>query len=141
MTGRAGFRLLAHTADIGLEASAPTQAELFVAAAKGLTTLLFDGSPVVTAIHKEVCLEAPDDAALLVTWLNEILCFIEIDHLVPATFEIAELGGGKLVAVIGGEPYDTARHLVERTAKAVTYHRLVVEKRQKGWYARVYIDL
>ena len=44
-------------------------------------------------------------------------------------------------AVVTGESFDPARHVVERSAKAVTYHKLVVEERKGAWYARVYIDL
>jgi SHS2 domain-containing protein len=136
-----GFRLLAHTADIGLEACAPSRAELFVAAAEGFRALIYGISPAEPRLRREVRLEAGDCAELLVTWLNEILCLSEMSRLVPAAFEIVELTGQTLVAVISGEPFDPARHAVERTAKAVTYHRLVVEERPGGWYARVYIDL
>ena len=141
MNARAGFRLLAHTADIGLEATASTREELFIAAAEGVRALVFGASPAAPVIRLEVHLEAADCAALLVTWLNEILCLSEMTRLVPASFEILELTGEKLTAVMTGEPFDADRHTVERTAKAVTYHRLVVEERKSGWYARVYIDL
>ena len=39
------FHLLAHTADIGLEASAPSRKELFITAANGLRFMLFGISP------------------------------------------------------------------------------------------------
>jgi SHS2 domain-containing protein len=141
LSERAGFRLLAHTADIGLEATAPTREELFIAAAQGFRTLVFGAAPAVAAIRLEVHLQAGDCAELLVAWLNEVLCISEMTRLVPASFEILELTGEKLTAIICGEPFDAARHTVERTAKAVTYHRLLVEERKSGWYARVYIDL
>jgi SHS2 domain-containing protein len=141
LSARAGFRLLAHTADIGLEATAATREELFVAAAEGFRALVFGASPAAPVIRLEVQLEASDCAALLVTWLNEILCLCEMTRLVPASFEILEITGAQLTAVITGEPFDAERHTIERTAKAVTYHRLVVEERKGRWYARVYIDL
>lgn len=141
MTATGRFRLLAHTADIGLEATAPSREELFVAAAKGLRGLLFGISPAEETLRLEVSLEAGNDAELLVAWLNEILCLCEMTRLVPATFEIIDLRDKQLTAAIAGEPFDPARHTVERVAKAVTYHQLVVEERQGGWYARVYIDL
>lgn len=141
MRARAGFRLLAHTADIGLEATAATREELFVAAAGGLRKLIYGAAPATAVIRLEVKLEAGNCADLLVAWLNEILCLCEMTRLVPATFEIVELTGERLTAIITGEPFDAARHTIERTAKAVTYHRLLVEERNGGWYARVYIDL
>jgi SHS2 domain-containing protein len=103
--------------------------------------MLFGASPATASLRREVVLEACDPAELLVVWLNEILVFCETARAIPADFQIRELDGCRLVASIGGEPFDPARHVVERTAKAVTYHKLVVEERDNGWYARVYIDL
>jgi SHS2 domain-containing protein len=141
LSRRAGFRLLAHTADIGLEATAPTCGELFVKAAEGFRFLVYGNSPATEAIRLEVRLEAENTAELMVAWLNEILCLSEMTRFVPATFVILDLGVNRLTAVVTGEPFDPDRHAVERTAKAVTYHRLAVEERKTGWYARVYIDL
>ena len=141
MSEAARFRLLAHTADIGLEATAPTPAALFITAANGLRAMLFGTASAEPALRLEVHLEREGRAELLVAWLNEILCLCEMTRLVPADFAIIGLTERQLHAVVTGEPFDEARHAVERTAKAVTYHRLAVEERTGGWYARVYIDL
>lgn len=141
LKGAGRFRLLAHTADIGLEATAPSVEELFVAAARGLKSLMFGASPTIATAQFDVALEAGDTAELLVAWLNEILVFSEMAHVVPASFQIHDLKNCSLTATLAGESFDPSRHVVERIAKAVTYHQLVVEKRDKGWYARVYIDL
>ena len=140
MTG-GRFHLLAHTADIGLEATAANVAALFVVAARGLRAMLFGVSPADESVRLEVRLEADNLAELMVAWLNEILYLSEQTRLVPAEFAIAALTDGSLTATITGEPFDPERHNVERTAKAVTYHQVVVEERDGGWYARVYIDL
>lgn len=141
MSHQAGFRLLAHTADIGLEVTAPTVGELFLVAARGFRAMLFGAAPAAETLRLEVHLEADNRADLLVAWLNEILCLCEMTRLVPATFEIAELTERRLQATVSGEPFDPYRHTIERSAKAVTYHQLLVEERRGGWYARVYIDL
>lgn len=141
MSGSAHFRLLAHTADIGLEATAPTRGELFAVAARGVRAMLFGASRAEPVLRLQVHLEAGDGAELMVAWLNELLCLCEMTRLVPADVQILHLAERELSAVVTGEPFDEARHVVERTAKAVTYHGLVVEERPGGWYARVYIDL
>lgn len=141
MSSTIGFRLLEHTADIGLEAAAASCEELFMVMAQGLKTMMFGASPAIATLHREVTLEAGDTAELLVAWLNEILVFSETAQVVPASFRIHNLNRCSLTATITGEPFDDARHEVEHTAKAVTYHKVVVEERKKGWYARVYIDL
>jgi SHS2 domain-containing protein len=137
----ATFHLLEHTADIGLEAVAPTRAELFATMGAGFKALLYGASPAAERHRHEVRVAAGDCAELLVAWLNEILYLCEREDLVPARFEVTALSDTELVAAIHGEVYDPKRHVVERTAKAVTYHRLLVEERRDGWYARVYIDL
>ena len=141
MTGAGRYHLIAHTADIGLEASAPTLAGLFVAAAEGFKDLVYGDTPVRMTVRHAVCLEADDVAGLMVVWLNELLYLGESGRLVPANFTIDALDGQNLSATIGGEPFAPGRHTIERIAKAVTYHQLVVEERDGGWYARVYIDL
>lgn len=141
MTRDGGFRLLEHTADIGLEATAATCEGLFLNAAQGLKSLLFGESPAEATLQRAVTVAAGDRAELLVAWLNEILVFSETAHAVPAAFEIEALEPCRLTAIIVAEPFDDKRHTVERSAKAVTYHQLVVEERKDGWYARVYIDL
>jgi SHS2 domain-containing protein len=135
------FHLLEHTADIGLEVTAPSCEALFVTAAQGLKALMFGASPAKGGLSRDVRVEAGDIAELLVVWLNEILVFSETAHAVPASFSIQEVRACSLTATIIAEPFDATRHTVERGAKAVTYHQLVVEERQGGWYARVYIDL
>ena len=141
MSGRGHFRLLAHTADIGLEVRAPSRQELFVVAAAGFRNLIFGEVSAAEVVRRQVRVEAGNGPELLVAWLNEILCLCELGRLVPAGVEIRELTDQHLSAVISGEPFDPARHTVERSAKAVTYHQLVMEERRDGWYARVYIDL
>lgn len=141
MTGCPAFRLIAHTADIGLEANAPTLAGLFVAAGRGLKVLAFGESPAAGTVRVAVRLDGGDRGELLVAWLNEILYLMETKRLVPACYEIVALDEHALEAVVSAEPFRPDRHVVERSAKAVTYHGLVVEERAKGWHARVYIDL
>jgi len=138
---QARFRLLAHTADIGLEATAATREELFIRAAEGFKTMVFGAIPVQPAVAQRIEVMAEDLPALLVAWLNEILYLCESADLVPQGFRIEHLDDRHLIATVTGEPFDPARHGVERMAKAVTYHKLLVEERNGGWYARVYVDL
>jgi len=138
---QARFRLLAHTADIGLEATAATCEELFIAAAEGFKAMVFGDTPVQPAVAQRIEVLADDLPALLVAWLNEILYLCETTGLVPERFRIEHLDERHLSATVMGETFDPTRHSVERMAKAVTYHKLTVEERVNGWYARVYIDL
>lgn len=136
-----GFRLLEHTADMGVEAHAETQPGVFVAMAQGLAALMFSASSVRPAIMVPVRLSADNAVELLVAWLNEILYHCEAQRLVPADFQVVSLLDDTLEAVILGEPFDPARHGIERQAKAVTYHQALLQQSADGWSARVYVDL
>ncbi len=138
---RSGYRLLPHTADMGIKSWAQEQPELFTATADGLRDILFGSCPIASEEQVHVTLEASDDAELLVSWLNEILFVLETKGLAPAQFEIETLTAGHLEARIHGEQYDPDRHPLQHQVKAVTYHQLFLEQRAGGWAAQVYVDL
>jgi len=135
------FRLLAHTADMGIEATGDSRAEVFVAAARGLRNMIFGDVPVTPRQSAPVSLAGGNIDELLVTWLGEILYLFEVRGLVPAEFVIGEITETSLHGEVRGEPFDPKRHPVEREVKAITYHQLYVEQKAQGWRARVYVDL
>jgi len=135
------FRLLAHTADMGIEATGASRAEVFVAAARGLKEMIFGDIPVTPRQGAPVALDSGDVGELLVAWLGEILYLSEVRGLVPGKFVIHEITETSLRGEVRGEPFDPKRHPIEREVKAITYHQLSVERDGQGWRARVYVDL
>ena len=136
-----GYRLLEHTADMGIEARAANCPEVLVAMAEGLTTMIFGDSPASASQTFHLLVDDEDPVELLVAWLNEILYWCEHNDLVPASFRIDALEKGDLRATLSGEPFNPQRHHVERQVKAITYHQACLKETQAGWYARVYVDL
>ena len=128
-------RLLEHTADMGIEANGETLEELFAQAAYGLLEIIAGVPEAVSREEKSVTLKGGDTEELLVNWLNEILYLFEIQGFFPLDFEVEEVGWNRLRARVRGEPFDPRRHVVEREVKAVTYHRLRVEKTDGLWHA------
>ncbi|MDT8443293.1 MAG: archease [Desulfuromonadales bacterium] len=141
MTAGNGFRLLEHTADMGIEARAASCRELLEAMAKGLVALIFGDSPVRAMINTKLEVHAEDRVELLVAWLNEIVYWSESNNIVPATFQIEAAGDDELLATVSGEPFDPERHSLEHQVKSVTYHQVCLEETADGWYGRVYVDL
>lgn len=135
------YRLLEHTADMGIEAQGESLGELFAQAALALREVIFGGSAGVAAQYYDIEGRGEDEAELLVDFLAELLYLLEERDLFPASIEMPVLGGSTARARIGAEPFDPARHGVERQVKAVTFHRLLVERRDGIWLARVYLDL
>lgn len=136
-----GFRLLEHTADIGIDAWGPTLDSLFEQAALGLRHLLVGTSPVAHSQKHPVQLDAGDAGELMVAWLNEIIFLFETHNLVPGTFQIEWISREELRAVIHMETYTATQHTVEHQVKAATYHQLSLGQEREGWRARIYLDL
>jgi SHS2 domain-containing protein len=134
-------RLLEHTADMGIAASGATLEELFAEAACGLMEIIAGAAAGSVREERAVTVTGGDPGELLVNWLNEVLYLFGTRGFFPVDFEVEEVAGNRLRARVGGEPFDPLRHAVEREVKAVTYHRLLVEKTNGLWHARVYVDL
>ncbi|HKL25507.1 MAG TPA: archease [Desulfuromonadales bacterium] len=141
MTRKAGFRLIEHTADIGLEAWGADPAQVFLQAALALKSIIVGNSPVRGRDSRSMTLEGEDAGELLVAWLNEIIYASEVLEMLPAHFRIRALDDHRLQAEIEGEQLAPNRHRVAREVKAATYHQLLMEDTGDGWHARVYLDL
>ena len=139
MTDR--FEVLEHTADVGLRIRGDTRAEVLEAAAEGLATLegaWFTGR----GVEREVRVDASDLAALLVTWLDELLYLRDAEDVVFGGFAVhmddgSVPGAGARVRV---EPRGD-RVLESAGVKAATYHGLRFERENGGWVADVYLDV
>jgi len=137
--GIAAFRLLEHTADMGIEAQAASCEELFVQAAKGLLSLLAgstESMKPVRVITFEVT--AGDVEELLVVWLNELLYLIQTKGMWPQEIALTDIKPDSLEARLSVVPMTGDP---QREIKAATYHHLMVSCRQGLWRARVYLDL
>jgi SHS2 domain-containing protein len=117
---------------------AEDEAGVFRAAAQALGELLSEdgAAPEASFERREVCADAPDRAALLAAWLEELNYLAESEGLVPVDAVAVRPEPGCVCGDVrfrrGAPP-----HLV----KAVTYHRLAFEPRDGGWTARAVLDV
>ncbi|MFH1331015.1 MAG: archease [Actinomycetota bacterium] len=134
------YRVLSHTADIGIVAAGTTVEEVFENAAFGMFDLVFDlsGVPATEAVEVEVAGETPGE--LLVAWLSALLAEAEIRGLALCRFRAEMLPGGRLRGSAAGAAA-SAPELRGPPVKAVTYHDLAVEEVPGGWEARVIFDV
>lgn len=140
------FRLLEHTADMGIAAEGESLVALFEQAALGLRQILTACTDIEPQTECLVEVQGADREELLVNWLGELLFLLESRSLLPAAFAIDSLvddtaGDCRLRARVFAETFDPDRHYLEREIKAVTYHRIEVEPSAAGWRAQVYVDL
>jgi SHS2 domain-containing protein len=133
-----GYEVLEHTADVGLRVWGPDLSAVFEQAALGLIAIMGQGSGPATR-REEISLDAPDDIALLVDWLSEVLFLFDARGFVPRAID-ATVTSGRVRAVIDGsdaESFEQAGPAV----KAVTYHDALVRRTPERYEARVYLDV
>jgi SHS2 domain-containing protein len=134
------FEILEHTADVGLRARAPTLAELFEALGEGLATLQGAWFPN-GGTERNVEVEAPDQSALLVSWLDELLYVHETEDAVFTGLAVDRVDDTTLSARVRLSPRGD-RELEGVGVKAATYHRVKVARESGGgWNAQVYLDV
>ena len=136
-----GYRILDHTADVGLEARGGDLAELFSNAARGMFAVM--ASPDTVRPDKELSVKVCADNLenLLVNWLSELLYLSASKGMLFSRFDIAQIDREQVVGKALGEPIDQARHELYSEIKAVTYHDLEVKKLDGDWMARVLFDI
>ena len=130
-----------HTSDLILEFRGRDLEELFGNAAAGMLGTITPLDGVNPEVGECIRLEAPDTGELLVSWLNELLFYLDGRGLLLVEYEFESLDGGKLVAHARGEVVDLSTREVGPEIKAATYHALLLEKEDGGWRARVLFDL
>lgn len=137
----AGYLILDHPADLGIEARGNTPAEAFEQAARGLISVIVDPDSVRLVQSRSMKIEAGDPQQLLVRWLTEVLYLYDGLKFAPREFRIGRLSSHLLEAQVRGEPFDRQRHTIRLDVKAITYHQLEIRQRGSGHWLQVFLDI
>lgn len=143
------FELLAHTADIKIRVYGEDRAQLFRHALNAMFQsirpqasgcVVKEGRVVCQqlSISREVIVQAPDFAALLVDFLSEALYLSDVHNEAYLDAIIHEITQTQVHATIKGVAI-TGFEVTE--IKAVTYHDLVVKELSGGWQADIVFDI
>lgn len=138
---KTGFRILEHPADVGIEATGATLKEAFENAAIGLLSMITDIDCIDASEERYIQLKGTDIQNLLVKWLSEILFLYDGENFLVGEVEIESISPTRLEAIVRGSSVDEARHPMKVDVKAVTYHQLKVQEKDKGWLVRVFFDI
>jgi SHS2 domain-containing protein len=134
------FEVIDHTADVGIIAYGSDLKEAFANSAYGMFSLIADLDGVREEVSREVDVQATDQEALLVDWLNELLYLFDVEHIIFKRFEVTNLSQNRLQAKVYGDKIDTSRHQLKTAVKAATYHMLKIE-RNKGVKVQFILDI
>ncbi len=130
-----------HDADIGLRAEAASREGLFEAMGEALTALITDPSGVETRECVAIHCEAPEDALLLVDWLNALIYEMATRRMLFGAWQV-RLDGSRLAADVRGEPVDRERHQPVVEVKGATYTALAVTQDDAGtWHGQCVVDV
>ncbi|MCM8763820.1 MAG: archease [Candidatus Omnitrophica bacterium] len=122
------FEYIEHPADIALQVYGKTLSTLFINAAEGLYDILRPGCKVVDETFREkrkFFSNSLED--LLVLFLNEIL-FIAVKHHLIFTKFLINIKCAKKRSGLKCDMVGYRFGSMEREVKAVTYHKLKIEK-------------
>ncbi len=139
--GMGHFRVLNHTADIGLMVFGEDLKALFENAGHAFFHLITDLRKVRCRIDRRVEIRSVGLERLMVDWLSELLYLHDVEGLLFRKFLVESAGKGGLKASVTGEPFQEGKHLIKTEVKAVTYHQIQVKKGGREWVARVILDL
>jgi len=152
------YALRDHTADVAVEATAPTLSILFEAVADGLAAASCESTPE-TGDRFAVAVNAESREALLFDFLDQLIYERDVRLVLPADHRCdvsSRTGGGNESdgddegdGTAGVSPWTveaTARgvplsDVAAREIKAVTYSEMTVERRDDEWYAYVVLDV
>jgi len=137
----AGYRILEHPADLGLEAWGETLSDVFRQSVLGLVSVIVDPSTVNRVTQRPVELQASDPEHLLVRLLSEVLYCLDAERFVATQLVIDEMKGTGLKGALVGESLDPARHVLSLDVKAITYHQLSVTEKGRVVRAKVFVDI
>lgn len=125
------WRIVEHTADVGLEAEGATLEAAIEALVEGFGELVCPEGEVEERQTRTLTIEARDLADLVVDMLDELNYVHQVDRFVPASGEATLAStdeGPRLEVEIAGEAYERERHGHLMEIKATTYHGLEVDE-------------
>jgi SHS2 domain-containing protein len=134
------YRILEHTADVGIEAEGKTLRKAFENVASGMLSIMIDPRKIVEKESYSLKVKRKDKKELLVAFLTELLYKYEVSSILPKRTSISLLTDKELKAKVYGEKIDLKRHIIDTQIKAVTYYQLEIEK-NKNWSIRVIFDI
>ena len=145
MKAKKKFEFLEHTADLEFASYGKTLDECFENSARAFFTAVLNPDSIEIKKKRKIKLSAQDLETLLHDWLSELLFLFEVEFLVFKEFKVKikklDDRGYELSAEVSGEELNLEKHAIEAEIKAVTYHNLLVEKKNNFWSARVLCDI
>jgi SHS2 domain-containing protein len=135
------YKILDHTADIGVIVYGKDLKALFENAGGAFFHLICDLRKVKSRIEKKIEIKGEPLERLMVDWLSQLLYLHDVENLLFKKFSVESVGENGLKATAAGEPFQEGVHVIKTEVKAVTYHQIQVYQEDEGWKAQIIFDL
>lgn len=134
------YKIKSHTADIRLEVTGNSIAELFTAALEGMASILkVNIRPDTFAkrffIKQAIMIRSLDTTALLIDLLSEVLSLTYVKKALFTQMSFQKLSDRELEACI----YGTRTESFDEDIKAVTYHEAEITKNSDGTFSTIIV--
>ena len=140
-----GYELLPHMTDAYIQATGKTFEQALESAGLALFDVMCNTESISHKSTDQVELNGADEITLLYDWLEVLLLKFELDGKVYSKFEVDSIkksaNGFRSRAKISGEKYDRKKHGSKVEVKAVTFHRMEVDRAKTGTNVRFILDL
>jgi SHS2 domain-containing protein len=133
------FEEISHTADIKIQARAPTLESLFSETFNALMQVMY-GTRRSGGTIRVIRVESPDNESLLLDFLSEVLFVSEVEGLVFCNARIS-IDGSQLTAELEGEPFDPVRHSGGSEVKGISYSGLSITHDANGYMLDIIFDV
>ncbi len=135
------YCLIDHTADFRVHVFGTTPDELFANAAHAMFDQVTDLDLLEGLDSQKLEVSGSDWPDLMVNWLRELLYLWTGKEKLVKAVKILSIGESLILASIWFDKYTQDQHVIKNEIKAVTYHRIFVEKMPSGWEAKIIFDV
>ena len=135
------YKLIDHTADLGIRVFGKSAEELFENAAFALFDLITDTGVLAGDRQTRIQVTGADRPDLMVNWLRELLYLWNGTDRLVKTVSISALSETGLTAGLTYDLFSPERHDIRAEIKAVTYHQIQVSGGSSGWEAKIIFDV
>lgn len=135
------YRLIDHTADVGIQVFGSNLADLFEKAGLAMFDVICEFKDEKVDETVQLSVDGDDLADLMVNWLRELLYLWNGKEQLVKTIAVRFLTETAIGAAIGVEAFMPEQHRIQHEIKAVTYHQIQVEPTPNGYAATVIFDI
>jgi len=132
-------------ADLAYRVSAVTVEEMFIKGAGALMSeMLQDISLINRDVTENIIIEEKNIELLYHAFLDEFLFYKDAENLIllPDNISISINADSCILhCSASGEKIDNIKHHFNTDIKAVTMHKLRVERKEGGWFAEIVLDV